>query len=633
MLLERLPRRGCPAACLFVLTATAALAAQDEVARAIAELQNLDRQPHAFAVLQAAGGACVPSLGNVLAKIGTENEPRPEQLLGALYVLGCMGKPAVPALAEVKDAFRNSNSIEVRNQSVWTMTRLAVASGETEVCRTTMDALQKGSSRSLDLNKLQFAYYRLGNLGPEPTSDAVLRLFRYAGQAAAAAAAAAADMPRLEDDLLQALEDALELAVARPATPWLRRTHFDVAGGEIAAALWQHGHRNAKTARGLLQHWDPRTRHAGLQALLQPLHMTVEERLDVVSALWDRDRLVREQALANLQSYGRHGLLALRALRVFERHPSTSGNAPIYQRAAVRLLRDASTGVSDVAAAMLQDADLILRGEKAREEAITSDDQSSTLLADIVTGCRGEQEGTLEALARLAISRKAFADAADDALLLAFVSSLGTGDKDSWLCAARALAVVGPRVCRRLPDFTEALLQSRTSFEPTPDPDIVFVVEAEVMAGQGASVAELREALDSPRWHVVLHSLVELMHRNTIVAQDAPRLRALLSAKFAPIGLTLGRTFVVATGAQPYSVQQREQSDFVRLVAALALASIGETPWTDRDVCSELADALSLESSEVPAAVAEAIKEGRLAALVQKFEAKAQSNMGWPRFP
>ncbi|HEU4420341.1 MAG TPA: hypothetical protein VFT55_15495 [Planctomycetota bacterium] len=631
MPLERLPYRACPAACLFVLTTSAVLVAQDGVARAIEELQNLDRQPHAFAVLQAAGEVCVPPLRSLLARVGTADEPRPEQLLGALYVLGCMGKPAVSALAEVMDAFRNSKSTEVRNQSVWTMTRLALASRDAEVCRTTMDALQKGASRRLDSDKVQFAYYRLGNLGPEPTSDAVLKLFRYAGQAAAAAAAAAADLPRLDGDLLQALDDALELAIARPATPWLRRTYFDPAGGEIAAALWRQGHRNAKTARGLLQHWDPRSRHAGLQALLQPLHMTVEERLDVVSALWDRDRLVREQALANLQSYGRHGLLALRALRVFEKHPSTIASAPIYQRAAVRLLRDASTGVSDVAAAMLQDADLILRGEPARTEAITSDDLSCKLLADIVTGCRGEQEGTLEALARLAIERKAFADPADD-LLLAFVASLGTGNEASWHCAARALAVLGPRVGRRLPDFTEALLQSRTSFEFRPNPDIVFVVEAEVLAGQGASVAELREAMDSPRWHVVLHALVESMQRNAIAAQDAPRLRALLSAKFASIGLTLGRTFVAATGAQPYSIEQAEQSEAVRLVAALALASLGETPWADRDVASALADAMSLESSEVPAAVAEAIKEARLPALAQKIEAKAHSRMRWPRF-
>jgi hypothetical protein len=632
MLRERLPRRGYPAACLFVLTTAAALAAQDEVARAIADLQNPDRQPHAFAVLQAAGAACVPQLGSLLAKVGTENEPRPEQLVGALYVLGCMGKPAVPALAEVQDAFRNADNAEVRTQSMWAMTRLAIASGETEVCRTTAKVLQNNLTRALDFTKMEFAFQRLW-LGPEPTTAQLLQVFTAAGQPAAAAAAAAADMPRLDDRLAQALEDALDLAVARPATPWLRRTQFDTAGGEIAAALWQHGHRNTKTARGLLQHWNPRSRHAGLQALLQPLHMTVEERLDVVSALWDRDRVVREQALANLQSYGRHGLLALRALRIFEKYAGTSGSAPIYQRAAGRLLRDASTGASDVAAAMLQDADLILRGEKARAEVITSDDLSSSLLADIVIGCRGEQEGSLEALARLAMTRKAFADRTDDGLLLAFVSSLGTADEAAWLCAARALAVLGPRVARRLPDFTDALLQSRTSFERIPNPDIVFVVEAEVLAGQGACVAELREALDSPRWHVVLHSLVELMHRNAITPQDAPRLRALLSARFTTIGLTLGVPFVTATGAQPYSIEQPERSDTVQLVATLALAGLGETPWTDRDVCSALADAWSLESSEVPAAIADAIKEGRLAESAQKIEAKARSQMRWPRFP
>ena len=48
----------------------------------------------------------MPQLCSLLAKVGTENEPRPEQLVGALYVLGCMGKPAVPALAEVQAATR-----------------------------------------------------------------------------------------------------------------------------------------------------------------------------------------------------------------------------------------------------------------------------------------------------------------------------------------------------------------------------------------------------------------------------------------------------------------------------------------------------------------------------------------------
>ena len=114
---------------------------------------------------------------------------------------------------------------------------------------------------------------------------------------------------------------------------------------------------------------------------------------------------------------------------------------------------------------------------------------------------------------------------------------------------------------------------------------------------------------------------------------DIQRSSEYLSAKFAPIGLTLGRTFVAATGAQPYSIEQVEQTEAVRVVAALALASLGETPWAQRDVASALADAMSLESSEVPAAVADAIKEARLAALAQKIEAKAHSRMRWPRFP
>ncbi|HEX6812286.1 MAG TPA: hypothetical protein VF384_11730 [Planctomycetota bacterium] len=632
MLLERLPRRSCRALCSFAFTASVALVAQDEVTRAIEDLTTPDRQPRSFAVLQAAGARCVPQLRKVLERAGTENEPRPEQLLGALHVLGCLGKDAVPALAEVQDVFVNTKHDEVRNQSMWAIYRLATASGDARVCASAANLIRRNTTARLDWNKYAFVVFRL-DLGPEPTPSAVLQLLRSTGQPAAAAAAAAADMPKLDNDLVHALDEALDLAVARPSTPWQRNTKYDAAGGEIAAALWQHGHRETKVARGLLQHWDPRLRHLGLQQLMRPLHLTPEERLDVICCLWDSDRLVREQAVANLQSYGRHGLMALRALRAFERHPESRANAPVYQRAAVRLLRDASTGASDVAAAMLADADRILRGEPITAEATTSDEAGCSLLADIVLGCRGEQDGTLEALARLAVARKAFADRNDDGLLLAFVASLGTSDESAWLGAARALAALGPRVARRLPELTDLLLQSRTSFEDKPNTDLVFVVEAEILAGQTASVAELRAAQDTRRWHVVLHAIVEQMQRNAVTAQDAPRLRALLSTKFEAAVLTLGTKFVAATGARPVDVALTERSDAVRVAAALALAGLGETPWTDADVASAIAEAWSLESTEVPAAVAEAIKEGRLVALAQKVESKERSRLRWPRFP
>ncbi|MEO6596935.1 MAG: hypothetical protein ABIP94_19490 [Planctomycetota bacterium] len=605
------------------------LAAQSALEQAVADLANAERRDHATRVLDAAGPASVLPLRAALLRIPIDSAPDAEHVIAMLQALSRRKKDATPAIDAVEHVYEQWCQIPVREQAACALARIATASGDEAACESAQDLLMRCSIHVTSA-LYSFAWNRL-QLGPQPSSVAMRTMLRQGSVPAAVAASAAADQPELDESLTEALEEALGLAVARPPQPWLRCTLFDAAAGELAAALWQHGSRGPHVARGLLRHPDPDLRHTGLAALADATELSVEERIDVLSRLWDESRHVRDQALANLQGYGRGGLLALRALRAFEREPSNSTDAEPYARAALGLVRSAGIDASEAASALLRDADHILSAHPWPREGPRADANACLLLADIVIGCRGAVDDTLANLAELAVARGAFAGPAGDRLLAAFVSSLGAGSEEGWRAAVRALAMIGPTALHDAPSLASTLLASRTLFDDRIDADSAFVAEAAILLGRGASDADVSQLQGDRRWHVALRALVESMRRR--LPQDEKVLRTLLTVDFEPITAMLGPVFAVATRTSNRAVQQPEHAEPVHLVAALALASKNEQPWTDPVIAQAFAEQWSIDTADVGKTMQDAIATGRLLALAQQVEAKIRRRLLWSDAP
>ncbi|MEO6596937.1 MAG: hypothetical protein ABIP94_19500 [Planctomycetota bacterium] len=117
------PHRSPPFA--LSLLVHGSLVAQDELTRAIVDLGYPERQLRAQAVLEASGAQCVALLRDLLARVATADDPRPLQVVGALYVIGRLRAAAIAALPEVRHVCSFAGDTEVRNQSLWALARLA----------------------------------------------------------------------------------------------------------------------------------------------------------------------------------------------------------------------------------------------------------------------------------------------------------------------------------------------------------------------------------------------------------------------------------------------------------------------------------------------------------------------------
>lgn len=630
-----------PSRAFAVLLACCAapLGAQD-LATCIEHLRDPARQQVACAQLEAMGGAAAVALAELL-RAGTERfDLDPGQAVAALYVLGRLGAAAGPALPAIELVYARTIDTDVRRQAMWALGEVAATSGDEATCARALRLLDHHRTSDLDGFLYACVEARL-RLGARPDSDRCRRVLQGRGRpvagsgivfsrlaapriAAVANAVRAGSVTDLDADLLDGLSRLCEQATLRPAVPWHRDQAADGAAGELALALWERGRRDLAVARGLLAHWDRVVRRQGLARVGEARAMTPRERLDVVRLLWDPDRGVRDLALATLPAWGRDALVALPALRAFERHDREDRFAVACGRAADRILAATRADRPRPVRVLLDDVDTLLRGGAWARTGDPLDEEAAAELAVVVTGALGTEAWVLEDLAELAVLRGAVGtsgrapSAAELAVVEAFVHALAAPGDDSWHGAMRALVRLGPAVVAARPDLGDLLWQScgRAAVH----------VDASVLAGPAATDAEVRAALSSESWPVVLRALVESIRRGA-----APG--AALACARGPLqldDLSSDRSFEQRTDrghGAPWFPFDRQRT---QAVAALVVAAAGERLDDVPALRDALAAELELASGAVGVFVRDATAEQRLHDLALQIERAAYARRTMP---
>lgn len=128
---------------LCSLFACAAASCQEPaVAASIAELAQPQRAAVACQALQQQGEAAVAPLRQLLLRANGADPPGEYQLTMALYVLGRLGPLGVPALPEVRDVYFRPGPAALRNQAMWALGELALASRDPRACAAAAELLR-----------------------------------------------------------------------------------------------------------------------------------------------------------------------------------------------------------------------------------------------------------------------------------------------------------------------------------------------------------------------------------------------------------------------------------------------------------------------------------------------------------
>ncbi|MCC7398954.1 MAG: hypothetical protein IT455_17945 [Planctomycetes bacterium] len=599
---------GLSAALLCVPVAAQHSAATQAVPRAIAELDSPARRAHSFAVLTAAGDTALPELREVLrrAAAGGDGAPTERVTLGVLLVLRRLGPRAAAASRDVLDLITGDPDNRLTDSATWTLGQIVIAESEA-TRKTLMRDLQRRMPCSLEawdvLNMVLF-------LGADPPFP-VWRQYLDSGSIFATAAATIAGQQPVADngDMVQALRPALEATLLRHRQRWQDDFTWTLATGEMAAAIAGHG-ADALVGRGLLAHWDPTVRERGLQILGDARDLTAEQRLDIVARLWDEEPPVAELARATLLGHGARGIVGLRAMRAFERDPATGKRAILFRRAAEALVRAASENSTPATAALVAAADRTLAGERDVVPTIAIDAAACRVFAEIVVGCRGADDDTLPALARLAVANKALAVDHDHALADAFLGSLAEFSPRAWTQAARALVELGPAGVAHVADLPDQLAGAHAIFGTGLPDESVAQLEAALLAGPRASEAQLRTQLASPRWHLAFTAMAMLVERGLVTTADAAALRTFASREFAVVRLQWRGNHL--QDLPPPNL-------YLRAMAALGLTQAGADCSDVPDTLQAAATMFDLPRAEVAAHLRAAHDAGELPAMARRL--------------
>lgn len=586
---RRYHRQGMKLALAIATTAVVA-PAQHDLQSAVAGLLAPAMQARSCAALESAGARAVPHLRRLLARIRGEELP-PGQATTALYVLGRLQRTALPALPEVRDAYAFALDVGVRNQAMWAMGQLAPLGEGGDDAAACIRLLRAQGTADLDPFLFRCVELRL-LLAIDDRPEGGLSTLAAGGPGAVAVAEALVARGLTPDAVLRGrLLELLAQATGRLLRPWDRVASVRAAEGPLALVAWTcFDRRDAATARGLLAHWDPVHRRTGLIALLDGGKLPPVEQLDVVARLWDRDRSVRELALAAVRSWGGEGLVALPSLRAFARDGGEARFAAGCGRAADRLVEEACAGRSAAAASVVRDVDALLRGDELGAVGpLGHAAEAGAVLAVLATGCYGAAAAVQSAVADYARRRGLVGRAVVDA----FLRNLAAGGGQGWQDGLSALSALGPDVARIHPDFEVLILRAWDWSEA--EPRLALGAEAEVLAGSAATHAALLAAADSDRWHVALRALIELARRGAADEAAVARAGAAAGRWWPHSHITQGPDWGEARGTGCRSVGAGPDHDALRLAAALVLLGSGADGWDRRDVREAAGTLLGLD--------------------------------------
>lgn len=351
--------------CVRVLALAAlapALASQTDRFRELFDTQferlaDPARARDAARTLTSLGERALPLLRERLDTFHRGEQPF-ESLLGAMVVLARMGKPALEALPELLDVMEVDGEA-LRNQAVWTLTRLAPhvdAAGLASIGEVVDQGYRRRHFvRNDTAELLAWQMHFAARLAAEPENawNEVEHVVdrTYPGwysllePALLHVAAVPPSDPILRRTLREHCDQLLTLVLRRPSMPDelpLSDRHLLVKLVPLAEArrTLAGGLLDTSTARGLLGHWDADVRLSAVSFLAENgASLPPRERADLASVLWDADADVASAAARAFAGFGRSGLVGL---------------APLARRAAeeaapavTAACRDAATSIVD----------------------------------------------------------------------------------------------------------------------------------------------------------------------------------------------------------------------------------------------------------------------------------------------
>jgi hypothetical protein len=217
-----------------------------------------------------------------------------------------------------------------------------------------------------------------------------------------------------------------------------------------------------------------------------------------VDLLWDRDAGVQLAALRTVAGWGGAALPALAPLRQWA---DSGGDFGARCGEAAEQILTAAAGGDDRRLALLREVDEALRGRLVPQRGRPYDAPMRAAFAAVLFGCRGVDPRALGDLIDLAVARAG----CEPAVVHALVHLLDRSDDAVCQTALAALARCGRAVQDQVPDFAAvcAAVGGADALE----------VNAQVIAGADATLAELCSAFEDPDVRVAIRALAELHAR------------------------------------------------------------------------------------------------------------------------
>lgn len=594
--------------------------------RAIAELGDPAQVADATRRLENLGAAAVRPLCEALRSGPRDGLPSETRQL-ILYVLGRLGRAALPALPSLRDAVRDGDP-DVGRQAAWALSMLAPFLNE-EQCRVLLVDLQ---DMGRDVRISWHAQILLASLalGPHPTQHQLLPWIEQGGVRGIAAyrwlAARADDLGDSQPDVLAAVTRELERVTRRPL---IRSAAGGSSDGPEVALAWlalAKAPLAAAPARALLDHWCADDRRRGVAWLHEHgAALPLRERADLVGRLWDSDPTIAAATARAFAAWGKAGVVALPALHLMQRNHADAAVAADCGDAAAAVLL-ACTDVPAADREWLAAVDAALRGERAATPAAGCSPAGRELLGEVLLLAQWNDATSLARVLELVEDAGPASATALQAVLgwLPHHEARAVDLACAWLARrgaeARVLFGAGGGTGEPFEEFLRWTCQYRIH-------DGARRAGIEMLAhllAAGATAPELALLLDDANSRVVAHGLAKALAapRGSLQRHTA-RLQALL---FPPASTTM-RIVGSAWDARTLPV---DLGNHVRTLAAIALVDLGvELPPTE-GLDDVVRQTIGVPLADLARHVADLRETSRLPALLDRIEDQCRLLMSVP---
>jgi hypothetical protein len=608
-------------------TIAAALPAQDRVRqlleRAVADLADPERAADATRQLENLGTAAVPVLCELVqARTGGATDTRPR----AIYVLGRMGRAALPAVSALRSVLRGDD-VALADDAAWALGALAPFFDE-KVGEAVMNDLAHTTTVRFYANGSVLAA-TIG-LGPSPTVEQLVNtLVDQPSAASRWIVARGAELGDHPDEVLAALVTQLDAALERPAIPDWRKRAFEAPDVALAWLALARSSLSARCARALLDHWQPYERERAIAWMHDNgAALPLRERADLVARLWDAEpRLVRGSAAA-FAHWGRGAFVALPALRLIaDTHQDVATSNACRDAAAAIVAACDELPPND--RAWIAAVDAILRGEAAAAPAKPCSRAGLDLIAEALYVAQWNDPMSLSRLLNLAESAGPIGPAAIQSVLgwlqhdraatvelaCAWLARRGTLTHKAWAEANPADGSAGA---------FERYLRWSCQYSITDGARRPAIEMLAHLLAAGAWDNEHALLLDDGNSRVVAHALaVALAERKGTLRTSTSRLAALVFPPASP-------TMSIVGAAWDNRTLPIDLGNHVRTLAAIALAELGTDYQVPPDLDDVVRQITGVPLAELGKHVTALRETNQLRALLDRIEDQCRLLMSVP---